>query len=336
MKRIPEIIGSLALLVLAVCLFTASSRKATTPNEDDKAYREAFHRNYKMFTVEIPEKIDFAGEPAPVLDFHVRESLDKELTINSYWHSNTILMFKRAYRWKPVIDPILKAQGVPEDMFYLCMIESALENVVSPAGASGFWQFMKTTGTSYGLEINADVDERYNLEKVTEAACKLLKNAYARYNSWTLAAASYNMGQDGLSSVMAQQKTNSYYDLQLNKETQRYIYRILAVKVIFQNPVKYGLYLRKKDLYPPLITKRITIDTTISNIADFCKQQGVSYRVFKELNPWILKNTLPNASGKKYEISLPQDGVIDYPHLMIDEQWSPVLFNDTLKVQDIK
>ena len=335
MKRIPEILNSIALLILAIGLFTASSRKASSPQEDDKDYREAFSRHYKMFTVEIPDKLDFAGEPVPVLDFHVRESLDKELTINSYWHSNTILMFKRAYRWKPIIDPILKQNGVPDDVFYICMIESAMENVVSPAGAAGFWQIMKSTGTSLGLEVNADVDERYNLEKATDAACKLLKSAYSRYNSWTLAAASYNMGPEGLNAQMTLQKTNSYYDLQLNKETQRYVYRILAVKVIYQTPVKYGLYLRKKDFYPPLKTQRVVIDSTITNIADFCKQQGVSYRVFKELNPWILRNTLPNASGKKYEVLLPKDGVIDYPNLLIDEQWNPTLFNDTLKIRDI-
>jgi hypothetical protein len=329
---------TISLIIVAVLTATyllTSSSLFFSNDDGDKAYREAFSRHYKIFSVEVPSQLDFAGEAVPVDQYTVRESLDRELLVNSYWHSNTILMVKRAYRWYPVIQPILKKNQVPEDFFFLCMIESGLEQVVSPAGAAGFWQFLKSTGTSYGLEVSAEVDERFNVEKSTEAACRYLKNAYAKYNSWTLAAASYNMGVDGLSAQLSQQKSSSYYDLQLNKETQRYVYRILAVKTIFYQPVRYGYYLRKKDLYPPIPVQTITTDTTIADLADFCVAHKVSYRVFKEMNPWLLKNTLTNSARKTYNISLPKDGVTSWSKLIGNEQ-EGVLFNDTLKVENIR
>lgn len=305
-------------------------------DETDKAYREAFSRHYKMFAVEIPSQLDFAGEPVPVDLYHVRESLDKELLVNTYWHSNTILMMKRAYRWFPVIEPILKKNNIPSDFFFLCMIESGLENVVSPAGAAGFWQFLKGTGTSNGLEISTEVDERYHVEKSTEAACKYLRGAYKKFNSWTLAAASYNMGVEGLDNQLKTQQVSSYYDLQLNRETLRYVYRILAIKTIFYQPVRYGFYLRIRDLYPPIPTQTVTTDTTIADLAVFCKAQKVTYRILKELNPWLLKNTLTNKERKTYKILVPRDGEVSYEKLLGKTEETGKLFNDTLNVHDIR
>lgn len=329
---------TISLIIVAVftaAYFLTSSSLFFNNDDQDKAYREAFSRHYKMFAVEVPTQLDFAGEAVPVDHYYVRESLDRELLVNSYWHSNTIMMVKRAYRWYPVIQPILKKNNVPDDFFFLCMIESGLEQVVSPAGAAGFWQFLKGTGTSYGLEISTEVDERYHVEKSTEAACRYLKNAYAKFNSWTLAAASYNMGVEGLNAQLSMQKSRSYYDLQLNKETQRYIYRILAVKTIFYQPVRYGYYLRKKDLYPPIPIQTVQTDSTIVDFADFCAEHKISYRLLKEMNPWLLKNSLTNTARKTYNISLPRDGVTSWSKLIGDEK-AGTLFNDTLKVENIR
>ncbi len=334
MKKPLIIINALALVMLGLFLFTASTVQQA--GNDDPEYREAFRRNYKMFAVDVPDKLDFAGEQVPVHQFHVRESLDRELLVNSYWHSNTILLFKRAYRWFPVIRPILAENSIPEDFFFLCMIESGLENVVSPAGAAGYWQFMKNTGISYGLEITADIDERYHVEKATRAACKYLKAAYARFGNWTLAAASYNMGMEGLAGTISSQRTSNYYDLMLNRETLRYVYRILAVKTIFKNPVHYGFYLRKKDLYPVIPVRSTSIDSSITDVAAWCASQKVSYRVFKELNPWILKNSLPAKDGKSYELLLPAEGWDRYHELLSPAAADQQLFNDTLKVKDIR
>jgi hypothetical protein len=334
MKRILTISSAVIVLAAAVYLLSSAAMLFSS-HDEDTAYREAFSRHYKMFAVEIPEKLDFAGEAVPVDQYYVRESLDRELLVNTYWHSNTILMIKRAYRWYPVIQPILKKNNVPDDFFFLCMIESGLEQVVSPAGAAGFWQFLKGTGTSFGLEVGTEVDERYHVVKSTEAACKYLKSAYSKFNSWTLAAASYNMGIEGLDSQLKQQKADNYYDLQLNKETLRYVYRILAVKTIFYQPVRYGFYLRKKDLYPPIPVKTVAVDTTIADFADFCKAHKISYRAFKELNPWLLKSTLTNKERKTYLISLPEEGYTSYEKLQGTEA-STELFNDTLKVENIR
>lgn len=332
MKKFPTYILWVSFSLLIILIFTFSSQKST----DDSTYRSAFYKNYKIFSPEIPDTLNFAGEEVPLDVYYVRESLDKELIVNTYWHSNTILMFKRAFRWAPVILPILEKNGIPEDFFFLCMIESGLDNVVSPAGAAGFWQIMKATGQSYGLEINSEVDERYHVEKSTETACKYLNTAYARFKSWTLAAASYNMGMEGLNNQLVIQKTNNYYDLQLNKETLRYVYRILAVKTIFKNPVKYGFYLRPVDFFMPVKVYSVTVDTSVPNLADFAVNNKVSYRALKDLNPWLLGNTLTNKSRKKYNIYFPADGNIYHSTLKKEFENENALFNDTLRVDQIQ
>lgn len=251
---------------------------------------------------------DFAGEPLPLDNFDVKERLDRELTINAYWHSSTLQHIKLAARYFPVIEKILAEEGVPEDFKYLAVAESSLSNVTSPAGAKGIWQFLERTAESYGLEVNRDIDERYHLEKATRAACAYLKEKFQTFGSWTLAAAAYNMGESGLKEEMEQQFATSYYDLNLNAETSRYVFRIVAVKEILANPEKYGFMLGSEDLYPPMYNfQTLTVDTTIESLGQFAKQQGISYRMLKVYNPWLLTSRLPNSSRKVYEIRIPEE-----------------------------
>lgn len=250
---------------------------------------------------------DFAGEKVPYAsDFEVRERVDREILGNTFSHSRTLLVMKRAGRWFPVITRILKENGVPEDLKYVAVIESDLSNVISPAGATGFWQFMKTTGPEFNLEISEEVDERYDAEKSTVAACQYFKKAYARFNSWTLAAASYNMGMAGVDKRLAEQGTTaSYYDLDLSSETTRYVARILAMKSIFENPQAYGFNISNADLYPPVPYREVTVNGEIADLNVFAKQNGTNLKMLKELNPWLRKPYLKNAKGKTYQIRIP-------------------------------
>lgn len=249
----------------------------------------------------------FAGETLPLDNFDVRERLDRELTVNAYWHSSTLQHIKQAARYFPIIEKILAENGVPDDFKYLAVAESSLNNVSSPAGAKGIWQFMERTAESYGLEVNREIDERYHLEKATRAACEYLKEKYAAFGSWTLAAAAYNMGESGLREEMDAQQTNNYYDLNLNSETSRYVFRIVAIKEILSNPAKYGFVLEDQDLYPPLYDfKTIKVDTTIENLGVFARQQGTTYRMLKVYNPWMLSSRLPNSSRRTYVIRVPR------------------------------
>lgn len=291
--------------VFSVRLFACSS----TENKDDQDndHREFVKNNYRIFSLAVPDSVNFAGEPVPVQDVEVQERLDRELVINTYWHSQTLFFIKRAARWFPMMEPILKAEGVPDDFKYIAMIESGFDNVVSPAGASGYWQFLKQTGARYGLEVNGFVDERYNVEKATRAACAYFKEAYGYFKNWTLVAASYNMGIGGVQERLKEQGVSSFYDLLLVPETSRYLFRIMAAKEIHQHPLYYGFNVRKKDLYPVLQTKRIEVDSTINNLVSFAKTQNINYKILKYLNPWLRDKSLPNKTGKKYTILLPAD-----------------------------
>lgn len=297
--------AGLLILVVAIQLLTGS-----TPKEDpvaDQNFQKLFRANYKIYALTAVEEIDFAGEPMPLNQLDVRESLDRELLVNTYWQSQSMLFHKRANRYFPIISPILKKNGVPDDFKYLAVIESGLQNVVSPAGATGFWQFMKGTATDYGLEVANEVDERYNLELATEAACKYLKDAYKKYGSWTMAAASYNLGMNGLNRQIERQKATNYYDLLLVEETARYVFRILAVKEILSKPAKYGFHFRDKDLYPPIETYTVSVDTSVADFADFAFAHQINYKILKHLNPWLRDTFLRNPTGKKYLIRLPKD-----------------------------
>jgi hypothetical protein len=262
----------------------------------------------KVYALKLPEMIDFSGEQAPLDAPDIRERLDKELLVNTYWQSNMMLLLKRANKWFPTIEKILKEEGVPEDFKYLAVIESGLENLRSPKGAKGFWQLMPTTAKEYGLEVNSNVDERYHIEKSTRVACQYLLKARARFGSWTLAAASYNRGMYGTNKLLDNQMADNYYDLLLNKETSRYVFRILAVKEIMSNPQLYGFVFEEKDLYQPIPVRKIGLDTPIANIAEFAKENEINYKLLKIHNPWLIQNHLNNRSRKYYEIAIPELG----------------------------
>ncbi|MEE9349428.1 MAG: lytic transglycosylase domain-containing protein [Flavobacteriaceae bacterium] len=260
---------------------------------------------YEIRALKMPSNLDFAGERVPLEDADVYERMDRELHINTYWQSNTLFYFKRAHKYFPLIEQILAENGVPNDFKYLAVIESGLMNATSSAGAKGFWQIMKTTGREYGLEINRNVDERYNLIKSTQVACKYLKKQYKKFGNWTLAAAAYNGGRAGMIRRLDKQKATSYYDLLLGQETSRYVLRIIAAKEILSQPLKYGFVFDQEDLYTAKPTRTISVDKAIPNIANFAKENNMSYKQFKALNPWLRENFLNNASRKKYDIVLP-------------------------------
>lgn len=278
----------------------------------DTDYQDYFNASYKTFSIRIPKNLNFAGEKTPITDFSVREATERELIVNTYWQSQSVLLHKRANRWFPIIEPILEKNGIPEDFKYIALIESQLTNAVSPQGATGFWQIIESTGTGYGMEITEEVDERYHVVKSTEAACKYFKEAYKIFNNWTLVAASYNLGMGGIQGQLDKQKVKSYYDLAVTEETARYVYRILAMKEIISRPKVYGYLLRKKDLYPPLPTKKIIVDTTINNLADFAIAQGINYKILKMFNPWLRTNSLTNNGNKKYIIEIPKGSINIY------------------------
>lgn len=254
----------------------------------------------------MPERLEFCNERVPLERPDIKESFDRELLVNTYWQSQALLFIKRSHKWFPIIEPILKKNNVPDDFKYLAVIESGLTNAVSPAGARGFWQFMKSSGKEFGLEISDEVDERYHVEKSTEAACKYLKKSYAKFGNWTLAAASYNCGIAGLSRQLKKQNQDSYYDLLLNSETGRYVYRIVAVKEILDEPKKYGFQIRKKDLYYLEPTLSIEIDTSIEDLVGFCDTLSINYKQLKYYNPWLRKPNLRNPNSKKYQFKIPK------------------------------
>jgi len=253
-------------------------------------------------------EVDFSGEKTPLHISDVSERFDRELLVNANLHASTILIIKRANRAFPVIEPILKRNGVPDDFKYLAVIESALTNAVSSAGARGVWQFMPDTAKGIGMEVSETVDERYHLEKSTEAACKYLLDAKNKFGSWTLAAASYNGGMNGVNRQIESQKVSNYYDLLLNDETSRYVFRILALKEIMKNPEKYGFSVPKQELYELLPTRKVEVDSTISDLADFAKTQGINYKILKIHNPWLRDKKLDNINKKKYSIEIPLGG----------------------------
>ncbi|MEX2588676.1 MAG: lytic transglycosylase domain-containing protein [Chitinophagales bacterium] len=259
----------------------------------------------KIMAVEVPGEIYFCNERVHTEFDDVKERLDRELLVNSYWHSNSIQLFKIANRYFPLIEKVLEEEGVPPDLKFVALTESGLKNVVSPRGAEGSWQFLKGTAKEYGLEVSSTVDERYHLEKSTRAAAAYLREAYEDLGSWTLATAAYNIGRPRLKRILKQQKEDNYYALYLNEETARYVFRIVALKEIFTNPEKYGFNLDAADLYQPFQTRSVLIDTSINNLVDFAIGQGINYKTLKILNPWLRDTELKNRSGKEYFIKLP-------------------------------
>ena len=256
----------------------------------------------------MPSNLNFAGEAMPLKNPDILERMDRELLVNTYWQSNGLLMFKRAKKYFPIIEPILAKHGIPDDFKYLAVIESGLTNAVSPAGARGVWQIMPATGRENGLEVNKNVDERYNLEKATEVACKYLLKSKASLGSWTLAAAAYNAGNAGVSRRLKEQNVKGYYDLLLGEETGRYLFRIVALKEILSNPSKYGFNFRDKDLYTTIPTYKVEVDSAVTNFSEFAQRFGVNYKVLKIHNPWLREPHLNNKSRKLYQIEIPKEG----------------------------
>ena len=303
MKPIKNILSLIGLL--AVCgLFVFALQEAPT----DENFEKKLINDYNVYALTIPEDLNFAGEPLPLQEPDIYERMDRELLVNTYWQSNGFLMFKRAQKYFPVIEPILEKNGVPDDFKYLALIESGLTNAVSPAGATGFWQIMKTTGREYGLEVNSNVDERYNLEMATEVACDYLKKSKDRLGSWTLAAAAYNAGMAGISRRLDAQNVDEYYDLLLGEETGRYVFRIIALKEILSNPKRYGFNFRDKDLYSLVPTYKVEVDTAVTDFSSFAKEFGINYKILKLHNPWLREPHLNNKSRKLYHIEIPKPG----------------------------
>lgn len=302
------------LLFISIGLGTWAIMKS--PNSKGNSEIQMDERSYPVqaFTVtrdsirlfDIPKELDFAGEKVPLEKGDIFERLEREIYVNAYWESNMILLLKRSAKFLPEIERMLKENGIPDDFKYVAIAESALMNVGSPAGARGFWQIMESTGKEYGLEITNDVDERYHFEKSTLAATKYLKKAHARFSDWTAVAASYNMGQAGFSRRQEEQLHYNYYELYLNEETSRYLFRILAFKVIFENPGAFGYHFRESDYYKNPKFRTIRVESDIKDLAGWAKENGSTYKDLKLYNPWLRDRNLNVRRGKIYEIILPE------------------------------
>ncbi len=301
MKNSIKILSLIAIILVSSLLIFSSKSEKISDNDKNT------HESYQIKALKIPKNLNFAGEIVPVEKEDIKERIDRELLVNTYWQSNGLLLIKRCNKYFPIIEPILKKNGIPDDFKYLAVIESGLQNVTSPAGAKGFWQIMKATGREYGMEINSNVDERYHLEKSTQVACNYIIKAKEKFGTWTLAAASFNAGLRGIERKMEAQMVEDYYDLLLVEETSRYIPRIVAVKEILSNPDNYGFIFDDEDLYNLVETKIIKIDTVITNISQFSKHLGVNYKTLKLHNPWLREGKLNNKSRKLYHIKVPAE-----------------------------
>ena len=303
MKKPLHFINIIAVVIVSILFYNAvSPDKVDVINDNDQTNT---HENYKIKALELPKYINLAEERVPLEIPDVKERMDRELLVNTYWQSNGLLLMKRANKYFPIIEPLLKKYGLPDDFKFLALAESGFTDETSTAGAAGMWHFMKKTGREFGLEINNNVDERYHIEKSTKVAAEYLIKSRERFGSWTLAAAAYNAGNYGVAKRLETQKVSNYYDALLPDETERYVFRILALKEIINNPKKYGFLLEEKDLYTLPKTYTVKVDTAISNITSFAKGYGLTYKEFKIHNPWLRENKLNNKSRKLYEIKIP-------------------------------
>jgi len=309
-------IGLLCILLLTFVLFSSNEKEAaaseieviesvSAPSTIKAIPQSGMGFQNNVYSPPMPSSMTFAGEPVPLNDFEVRERIDRELMVNTYWQSSTLKMIKLAHRYFPTIEKILQEQGMPDDLKYLALAESGLTNATSSAGAKGFWQFLKSTAIQYGMEVNGEVDERYHLEKATVGACKYFRKAKAKFGDYTMAAASYNMGMTGLKNQAVRQKNDYYYDLLLNDETKRYVPRIIAIKEIVSNPEAYGFFVQDHEKYPPVDQYReVLVDKSIPNLADFAIEQGINYKILKFYNPWLRDNVL-TVQKNRYKIKIP-------------------------------
>jgi membrane-bound lytic murein transglycosylase D len=265
-------------------------------------------QDYNVYSVNLPKSLDFAGETVPLHQPDIKERVDREFLVNTYWQSNGILLIKRAQKYFPIIEPILAENGVPDDFKYLAVIESGLQNVSSPAGARGFWQIMTGTGRELGLEVNDNIDERYHIEKATKAACDYLKESKLKFGTWTLAGAAYNAGNGGINKQLEAQGVASYYDLLLGEETGRYVFRILAIKEILKNPKNFGFNVNPSHGYEVIPTKNVLVDYEVGDLSAFAKANDINYKILKIHNPWLREPSLNNKSKKEYTIAIPEKG----------------------------
>lgn len=308
--KVSDFVSIASLIVLiGYILYNESKDKQSEKTFSDNGTMTVASTDYSYplsaVSFDLPADVTFAGEDVPMEITDVRERFDKELQINTYFHSNTIFLIKRANRWLPQIEKILQQHGIPDDFKYLPLIESSLINARSPKDAVGYWQILEDSGKEFGLEITKEVDERFDPLKATEAACRYLKQAYRKFNNWTMVAASYNRGMTGMQNAMDDQKADSYYDLYLNDETSRYVFRLLAIKEIIENPLKYGFKIRPEHLYEQDDVRYVEVDESIKSLVDFAKEQGTNYKMLKQFNPWLREQKLTVKKGHTYRIALP-------------------------------
>lgn len=308
------------LFTMAVITDEDPENKSKDENEKSESTEQKFENNntQKVTSPFIPKNLTFVTEKVPLEDREVFERLDKEMIVNQYWHSSTILVLKRAKKWQETIVPILQSEMVPLDFFYLAMAESALDNARSPVGAQGFWQFMPQTGKSYELEVNNYIDERNHPVKSTYAACNFIKDTYRSLKNWTLVAAAYNMGLGGVKKQMEKQKVSNYYDLQLNKETSRYVFRVIAFKLLIQKPEVYGYEIKDEEKYSPLDVKYLLVEKTIPDLVDFALEHKITYKELKYYNPWLIGEQLP-VKNKPYLLTLPKKAITNSSEKIISD-----------------
>jgi membrane-bound lytic murein transglycosylase D len=292
-----------AIVILFVALSFKGFGKGIDPGN------QLFDTLYTIKSFQLPDDVSFAGERMPLENFDTKESLEREILTSAYRHSSTILIIKRAHRYLPMIEKILKKNSIPDDFKYLVAAESEYSNMISPAGATGFWQIMPETGKEQGMEINTIVDERYDVEKSTQFACDFFQKSYEKYGNWTLTAASYNGGRNGLDEQIEIQNQHNYYDLLLNEETARYIFRAVAYKLVITDPVAFGFNITEADLYPELNYYEVKVDTSVTNFSQFAEKFGTNYKILKFLNPWLRKPFLTPKPNKEYSIKIPAEGM---------------------------
>jgi hypothetical protein len=308
-----------------IVLLTACSFILISSNEAGNSDNQSLMVMSQAVSVSPPDYVEFCDNRLQLDRLDLHERFDREINALTYLHSTTLLYIKRANRFFPLIEPVLKKNGIPDDFKYLCVIESGLDTrALSPAKAAGLWQFMDSTGKTYGLEITNDVDERYHIEKATEAACRYFQRAYALYGNWVDVAASYNAGMGRISSEKKKQMVDSALDLLLVSETSRYVFRILAMKTIFENPARYGFILKKENLYPPVAVRYVEVTDSIGDLALFAKENGINYMQLKEFNVWLRDTKLKVGRGKSYRIAIPQKEDLYYNGRKIkvhDKRW---------------
>ena len=304
-----RLIQTFAFFLVFVFTYILLKTLVIQPSPNALAYT---NNNFYVLGLNIPANLEFCGEKIPSNDFNIKKDLEKEFFTSAYWKNNSLVLFNKAQRWFPYIEPILKAEGVPDDFKYLCVIESHLSNASSSAGAAGFWQLVPGTARNYGLEVNGEVDERYDVEKATHAACEHIKDSYQVFHNWTLSAAAYNLGIGGIQNALARQNSDNYFDLLLNSETGSFVYRILAYKTLFSSPGHFGIKKKKLTYFSKIPYSVHKVDSSIVNLKAFANSIGSNLLEVRLFNPWLLRDALNNPERKVYEIKVPKNVQVDY------------------------